>query len=75
MRMKKSIYFQGLMGGLNVKNVQGYTVVGLYQSSFEPLIRKYYTDIHKFRSESDEKSLIILVYLPNICVIGAVHAY
>lgn len=62
------------MWGLNVKNVQAYTVVGLYQSSFEPLIRKYDTDIHKFRSESDKKSLIMLVDLPNICVIGAVHA-
>ena len=53
----------------------GLTVVGLSQSSFEPLIRKYYTDIQKFRSESDEKSHIIFIYLPSVCVIGAVHAY
>lgn len=48
--------------------VQGYTVVGLYQSSYEPLIRKYYIDIYKFRSESAEKSHLILVYLPSSCV-------
>ena len=53
----------------------GLTVVALSQSSFEPLRRKYYTDIQKLRSESDEKSHIIFVHLPGVCVTGAVHAY
>ena len=65
-----------LFPGADVRlNCAGLRVVGLSQSSFEPLIKRYYTDIQKFRSESDEKSHIILVYLPGICVIGAVHAY
>lgn len=41
--------------------VKGHIAVGFYQSFYVSLIRKYYTDIHRFRAEADEKSHSTLI--------------